>query len=399
MLNIQKLKKEYFTLMTRSVIRKTILYTIVYTVSALLLIMCLSACDKKESSKEKKEVPESIADVGDSVYFCEDNSLFKFGKASGGASRIYTASNAKADSLSLILEKNGLIYLSCCLDDATEVIGFNLKSGEAEKLISFDGCSDVFILDGYAYYIRKVIEESDTDSDSGLYRMYLCRSQLSSGTESRLSSCRDSESIVSASESILLLKSGSKLSAFDTETNKKKTIFSLEDRGYTEYLSDIKSINGKAFFLCGSNKTKSSEYSGKVYKLPYLVCLDLKTGSSKKLISTPVYSFCLSESRLYYVPFELRTLYIPSNYKYNQKSIMETVSDNTLYSVNYDGSDVQSELSNINVEFSDEFTVIESSFYGKINEADDSTHKFVGPVFISWNLVSKEFIKSRSLGS
>ncbi len=281
-------------------------------------------------------------------------------------------------------------------------IGYqDLISGEVTVLVTLSDSelsSDINFVDGgYLYYYAALLREGGDERNPEDYERKLCRVPVEGG-ESEVIEIPGG-TIMTAADGKLILLSNT-LSVYDIEIGIERVIWDFKSDGYS-YISDISYLDGKLYCLAKipaeSAEVVHSEYQDVTYaKDLFLVSVDVNTGEAKRVVEDAVESFCVTDDRIYYSPFELRHLFVPDNYKSDQSGLVTSFCADSLYSCKHDGSDVRAEYSNPNIKGYGEFTVVGGKVCGKISIYDED-NKYNKPAeFVSVNLENGEVL-SRSV--
>lgn len=229
---------------------------------------------------------------------------------------------------------------------------------------------------GYCYYNCKKLKENGNIQDPNDYLTFLCRLPAD-GTGSEEILCE----LIGESELLLFIYKGRAVTHYDGKiflldplTGERQIVFDQYKEGYTFLNGDMAFLNGKLYFLIKTNATITSEYTKKDYKYSYLVCVDLDTCTSKRVLDTPIVSFRLTDEKIYYAPFELRYLYIPDDYENNPSQVKVLLSSADLHCCDLDGKNDKIVYSNSTLNYLERFTVVHDKLYGWFIFYDKNTN-------------------------
>ena len=231
-----------------------------------------------------------------------------------------------------------------------------------------------YVWNGWMYYTKQILREGGDPDVLSDYIPHVCRVSVDNG---------DEETVMPASEPLMMVADGyiithkeGVLYAYDIDTLKKKSLYSLEENGFSTLATGLSYAKGRIYFLCRSREVCTSEYSKQNFLYPYLVSVDLQTEEVSCVVEKPVTAFTVTDDAVYYAPFELRHLYIPENYADVPEEVVVFLADDTLYACDLDGCHHRTVYTNDQLDFVEGFTVIDGVLYGWLYDFDNENHKF-----------------------
>ena len=233
-----------------------------------------------------------------------------------------------------------------------------------------------FVEDGWWYYTRKILKEGGNADYANDYNAWLCKISLDGQNDQPIRELKDAESLQMAGAGKVVTYYNGALYTTDIQSGDVYELYSLTENGFTNPYTDLYYLDGKIYFLAASTTTKHSEYTQQSYPLCFLLCIDLTTKEVRQILDQPLCSFYLSDDALYYVPFELRHIYIPDNYKEHPNTVSICLFEDAIYRCDLNGEHSEKLYSNDRIDFIENFVVIEDTLYGWLYDYNEETHTY-----------------------
>ncbi len=217
---------------------------------------------------------------------------------------------------------------------------------------------------GYLYYFGW-----DGDMLFSDVTQYLCRVPVSGGEEEVLTEYENKNEYLRFVEGDRVIsETGTSINVYDISKNKKTELWNAKNNGYlNENTTRSFLLDGKLYFLASKEKpsvAESEEGFKDDWKTPdsYLIALDIKSGNFERVLDIPIYSFCISEDKVYYVPTKYSV--IPPEDLPNENSRLKLRhSSDTLYSCDLDGENIEAVYSSSEVMISEMYCVNGDNLY------------------------------------
>ena len=188
----------------------------------------------------------------------------------------------------------------------------------------------------------------------------------------------NSERLLMIADGMMIFEDNNKIYTVVIAAGEKKEIFDYAANGFVALATRPSYLNGKMYLTaCGAETAKSEYVDGVTYQIPYLFSIDVKTGEAKKIVNEPVMSFTLTDDAIYYLPFKIRYLYVPDDYRNHPEKVITRLSDESMYTCGLDGKDIRKLYTDSNLGYPVEYTVIEGKLYGTMSYYDGENHKFI----------------------
>ena len=130
------------------------------------------------------------------------------------------------------------------------------------------------------------------------------------------------------------------------------------------------------YFTALAQNYATEQYTGGQQRMSFLMCIDLASGQAERVVERPVETFSVTEQGIYYVPFELRHLYVPENPEQNPRGVKYCLFEESIYFCGHDGSDAKIVYTNDKLDFSFRFTVIDNTLYGWLFDYNEQEKNF-----------------------
>jgi len=256
-----------------------------------------------------------------------------------------------------------------------------------------DSSAPAYVYNDKLYFKKNILRERGSMENPDDYIPHICRIPFEGGVEEVLFECGN-ESLVVVADGIIITYDTESVFAYDTDTLEKKTLFKLEDYGYTHMAGIPSYLNGNLYLRGHVADGVYSEYNENMArKLSYLVAVDVHTGELTRVVDEPVIQFCVTNEGIYYAPLKLRHMYIPEDYEENPNKIQIFWADETLHFCNHDGSGKKEVYTNEKMDYVEMFTVIDNILYGLLFDYDDESHRwgerYHGSIDLATGVVTK----------
>lgn len=158
--------------------------------------------------------------------------------------------------------------------------------GEAETAASHTAA----VFDGYLYYARKLLKEGGDRTKLSDYETYFCRTSLSGGSEERILRADGAALFAVTPGRLVTIKDGKLLSA-DLNTKEETILMDFDEYGFSGPAGKSSALGNSVFFLCkGVNNDQ------------VIVRADAAAGTAEVIVNEPVFSFCLTDGGIFYLP-------------------------------------------------------------------------------------------------
>lgn len=284
-----------------------------------------SAGSSAEETQPRSDtnIIESNSDVIGADYYLYGSDMYYL---TGNAFRRCNVVTMKSGKICECEEEDCLLYRVSCLAgiyddklyylarlDKSTIAYLDLKTMEAVKVFEVpfytNGLNGNFsVYDGYVYYTRR-----DSFSDP----MYLCRVPAEGGNEEKLLECEGEtlelvaygyiiteKRISDNSDPTDITTDNGVLYSYNVDTLQKKELWSTVGSEFYYYVSRVKYLDGKLYFISWWAPGRTSHS----YGVEKLLTLDIATGNYECLTENSVYDFCLMNDCIYYFPLEGRTV-------------------------------------------------------------------------------------------
>ncbi|MBR6409886.1 MAG: hypothetical protein IKS35_00660 [Clostridia bacterium] len=299
--------------------------------------------------------------------------------------------------------------------DTIHLIAQDIRTGELTEITTLSSAeqlprSDVQVYDGTLYYMRKLLKEGGDRTNPEDYEPVIVSRPVREGRETVVYRLGADEGLRYVVKEGMILLTSQGVSLVDPATGARKD-YAITEAQRTEW--DITGMSGvhscayrDGMFLfrvsAGTPAATSELKPGYSVTGDYMMSLDLQTGKYSKLSNTQVYSMYLAADGLYYVPVEIRYLYVPEVVNDPDKDIVTTSFSGKLYHCDTDGKNASEVYSNDTIRFADPycFAVVDGQMYGVISELNDRTHAFnQNTRFVQINLKTGNIIEFTEAGT
>lgn len=257
----------------------------------------------------------------------------------------------------------------------------NIETGECVTIKTMSEAEDPgiifsFVEDGWWYYPQKILKDGGLANNANDYELWMCKISLDGQNDKPIRQLRNTETIQTAGAGKVVTFYNGALYTTDVQSGEVYELYSLTQNGFMHPYTNLYYLNGKIYFLAASTTTVHSDYTQQSYPLNFLLCIDLTTNEVKQILDQPLCNFCLTDDAIYYVPFELRHIYIPDDYQENPNSVSICLFEDALYKCDLDGEGSQKLYSNDQIDFIENFIVVEDTLYGWMYDYNEQTHLY-----------------------
>lgn len=257
----------------------------------------------------------------------------------------------------------------------------DMETGECVTIKTMSEAEDPgtifsFVEDGWWYYPRKILKEGGNPDNANDYDLWLCKISLDGQNDQPIRQLKDSETIQMAAAGKVVTHYNGALYTTDVQSGEVYELYNFSENGFTHPYTDLYCLDGKIYFLAASTTTKHSEYTQKNYPLNFLLCIDLTTKQARQILDQPLCNFYLTDDAIYYVPFELRHIYIPDDYQEQPNSVSICLFEDAIYRCDLNGENSKKLYSNSQIDFIENFVVIEDTLYGWLYDYNEQTHTY-----------------------
>lgn len=368
------------------------------TALALLLLLCaaitlLSACRDKDKHQinelhQTEVVKNDLAEYGNFVW-AESGRIYRFNRKT---ETFYTACNDP--------ECDGRCPVDCVMSffagvhdqklyfsayqqftHLTLLACQDVVTGETHVLKTMSDAADpksyqTFIDADWWYYKCMQLKEGGDATKPADYEPYICRISLDGSKDETVCALSDSEYLYMAAGGKVITSLTDKLYVLDVATGQKQELYDFTQNGYRSAMSTAQYYDGKMYFTALAQNYATEQYTGGQQRMSFLMCIDLASGQAERVVERPVETFSVTEQGIYYVPFELRHLYVPENPEQNPRGVKYCLFEESIYFCGHDGSDAKIVYTNDKLDFSFRFTVIDNTLYGWLFDYNEQEKNF-----------------------
>lgn len=368
-----------------------ILKTLIICLCSAFVLLCYTGCnsDAPQSNEPYSTAVKNVQFAADGDYIYADwGKIYRFDRST--ETFTIACTDPDCDSNRCPLEcvinyfagvSDGKVYFSSCQQFSHNLLLSYLvmETGECVTVKTMSEAEDPgiifsFVENGWWYYTRKILKEGGSADNANDYDVWLCKISLDGQNDQPIREIKDTESIqMVGAEKVVTYYNGA-LYTTDIQSGDVYELYSLTENGFTNPYTDLYYLDGKIYFLAASTTTKHSEYTQQNYPLCFLLRIDLTTKEVQQLLDQPLCSFYLSDDAIYYVPFELRHIYIPDNYKEHPNTVSICLFEDSIYRCDLNGEHSEKLYSNDRIDFVENFVVIEDTLYGWLFDYNEETH-------------------------
>ena len=233
-----------------------------------------------------------------------------------------------------------------------------------------------FIDADWWYYKCMLLKDGGDASKPSDYEPYICRISLDGAKEQTVCALADAEFLYMAADGKVVTGLTDKLYVTDAETGQRDELFNLTQNGYKSTMSSAQYYDGKMYFTALSPNYATEQYTGAQQRMSFLVCIDLASGQAERVVEQPVENFTVTEQGIYYVPFELRYLFLPDDPERNSDKIRYCLFEESVYFCDHDGNNARVVYTNDKLDFTFYFTVIDNTLYGWLFDYDEQEKQY-----------------------
>ena len=365
---------------------------------ALLLLSCslsaaLSACSDKDKHEinelhQTEVVKNDLAEYGNFVW-AESGRIYRFNRKT---ETFYTACNDP--------ECDGRCPVDCVMSffagvhdqklyfsayqqftHLTLLACQDVVTGETHVLKTMSDAADpksyqTFIDADWWYYKCMQLKEGGDATKPSDYEPYICRITLDGSKDETICALSDAEYVFMAADGKVVTALADKLYVIDVATGQKQELYNFTQNGYRSAMSTAQYYDGKMYFTTLAQNYATEQHTGGQQRMSFLMCIDPASGQAERVVEGPVENFTVTEQGIYYVPFELRYLYVPENPEQNPREVKYCLFEESIYFCGHDGSDAKIVYTNEKLDFSFRFTVVDNTLYGWLFDYDEQEHNF-----------------------
>lgn len=239
-----------------------------------------------------------------------------------------------------------------------------LNSSSSSELFLVNSHYNFYAHSGYLYYFGW-----DGDTRFSDVSQYLCRVPVGGGEEEILAEYENiNEYIRFVEGDRVITETGTSINVYDISKNKRTELWNAKNNGYSYVTTDRSFVlNGKYYFLASKEKpsvAESEEGFKDDWKTPdsYLIALDIKSGKFERVLDIPIYSFCISEDKVYYVPTKY-SIIPPEDLRNENSRLKLRYSSDTLYSCDLDGKNPEAVYSSSEVMITEMYCINGGNLY------------------------------------
>ncbi|MBR6410986.1 MAG: hypothetical protein IKS35_06355 [Clostridia bacterium] len=298
--------------------------------------------------------------------------------------------------------------------DTIHLVAQDIRTGEIREITTLSSAeqlprSDVQVYDGKLYYMRKLLKSGGDRTRPEDYEPVIVSRPVKDGQETVVYRLGADEGLRYVVKEGMILLTAQGISLIDPATGVRKDFEITEEQRREWDITGTSGIHscayGKGIFYfrvsAGTPVGTSELKPGYAVTGDYMMSLDLGTGVFTKLSGTQIYSMYLSGEELYYVPAEVRHLYVPEVVNDPDKDIVTTSFSGKLFRCDLDGKNAQEVYSNESLRFADPygFAIVNGQMYGVITEWNERTHAFTqNSRFAQINLATGEILEFTESG-
>ena len=360
------------------------------TLALLCCIVCASCNQRQAEPGSNTEVKNIQFAITENYIFADWGKIYRFDRSTETFSLACTDPDCDSNRCPLECVVNyfagvsdGKVYFSSFqqFSHNTLLSYLDIATGECVTIKTMSEAEDPeaissYVEDGWWYYPRKILKEGGDASNSNDYDFWLCKISLDGQNDQTIRQLKDTETIQMVAAGVIVTHSNGKFYATDIDDYSVSELFDFGAFGFTHPYTDIYCVDNKAYFLAASTTTKHSEYTQQSYPLTFLICIDLNTKQAWQVLDQPLCYFYPTGDTIYYVPFELRHIYIPDNYEENPSGVMICLFEDTIYQCDLNGENSKKLYSNDQIDFAENVIVIDGILYGWLYDYNEATHTY-----------------------
>lgn len=275
----------------------------------------------------------------------------------------YTRFNMLTDNYRSIMSYN-------LLDGTTKVLKQYSKEESDAALPKTDGT--------YIYYsCKKLIENGSAETPEN-YQLYLFRQSLEGGEEQLLFAMEETDRLIFVTDNrFLFLRNSCEIYMTDTTGNQLTLLFSREE---CKSITKLQLLDNRLYFLATDGYYEVAAHGGKVF-FQNLLCLDLESGETVKVLDDYVVHYTIDDEQIYYLLYDLKTLPLS-----NSKDPGVYVPDYTWRSCDINGDHIKALFTHDNILYTDSCRVIDGMLYSTIKYYDEKKETKSDGIFVAVNV-------------
>ena len=377
----------------------------------LLLILCvLQICIFGSCGNNDGEIPQdsrvisvapNIAQHGNYIYYVIGGAVFRYNLITGDfgsacmeptCAHDYASGCVMFDIRSICFITNDRLYFSYYskdIDGDFNYAAYNLLDGTLsiiKQCETYEVFTSHMKTDGtYLYYSYKRLKDGGNADDPNDYVPAVFRQPLSGGKEEFLCYADSNTAFITFIYNDKLIFEDSANGVFystDLDGQNKKIIFNND--GYDFFQQEFL-LDGNIYFLASDGTYDISATGTNVYHYN-LFKVNVITGEYKKLLEDYVNTYTMINDKIYYLLYELRTVYTPPNYGQPDCKEVPTVwlYDDTLRCCDLEGGSIEQLYTKQDIKYlslSQSCYVVGDKMYGQFRTYDAVSNEQSAPCF------------------
>ena len=390
----------------------------IFLVMVLVLLPCCSEKPDMELPGQdeihtSRVVSRCIAEYGDYVYFQKDGRLMRYNRKTEEMQTLCTDPNCNAECFfcSPIQETTQVVdgrlysyymriwdheYVYAYWDPVTNEVKVLLTLPEAETAEIWPPV----LHGGYLYYTGQYLREGGSAENPDDYQPYVGRVPMDGGKPEVMCplESRYQEILLAVTDGKAITSLNYCLYATDFDTDERSLLFDPEEHGLARRYEWYSYLDGYLYMLYHAPGFSEEKLVYEDIVTPgkcgyqFLVKIDIQTGEMTQLLDERIDHFWLTEDTIYYTELGFRVFYIPEDYETNPNASMGlTLSLDTLYACDLDGSNRRAVYTDPLTIFSYKGTIIDNCYYGNLYVHDETQHKTNYDVYGKIDFTTGEF--------
>lgn len=371
----------------------------------MLMIVCCSCTNQLKSAAVEKDIwidNTSVFSYGNYIYYLYSGMVTRYHIPTGEFSSACVdpfCGHAVSDKCPMWgIDKISFIANDCLFytrfsgynDDYRTLESYNLLDGTVRVLKVFSkyevGLRKPKTDGKYVYYQYQILKPGGDSKNPDDYCWEMFRQPLTGGEEERLFPTENKYGnlLFVTDNQMYFMPNGCEIMVTDLAGEQMRTLFARED---CFSIDCVYMYDGFLYFL-GANGSYDVAANGVKIAHWVMYRVDVNSGETEQLLDDYVSTFSIDGNNIYYLLYDLKTLYDPTDFGETGVPVVYTV-DYTWRSINLNGE-------NMREIFTEEYTsrgsgsasrVIDGVLYGRVSSYDPQTHKY-GDTF--WSTVDVE---------
>ena len=240
--------------------------------------------------------------------------------------------------------------------------------------------------------------EGGNPDDPNDYQLYIYRMDADGSNNEMVYKMRDNtEFLWFVDNGILYTQWQMKLYQIDLATTECREFFDIWKEGFTG-VSEAQYIDGKFYFSYCAQDWWIAAPNGQTLPSMKIVCVDVESGEWKYLLDVGVATYCITNDKIYFVPFEITQWNDPSVYAPNGENAKYSSSAPRLYMCDLNGESIrlvwEEEKKTILLQ---EYTVVDQVLYGWVSFFDEEKNQNDPRQFVEIKLETGDIIPATVL--